>query len=403
MKAILVNVCIVAGVNLAVHGHANEILDAWWPEVGNGLVAQGVPESEARRIFLNMDDIDVFADGPGTWVYEFSNAGDIYRRRAQEAELTGDRDAVLLAYRRANALYNAARWPALFTPAKEAAYRRQIETYLKIMKHSRIAMEVVEVPFEGRKIVGHFYPTANLPAPVIVWSGGTDGWKMSDLDFKQTLVGEGFSVFAMDMPGTGESEHDLGPNSDRVYDRVVEHLRTRDEVAAEAIAVYSGSFSGVFAVHLALTNPHVAAAVNHSGGIHKTFTQFRESGTQALPPLTMSMGMRAVATINAFGLDVRTGLARPPGEEHPALARVESMSLVNQGLLRDAPDQAPLLSIYGTADMLMPIADWEILTESGVRSEGLIYEGARHMAWEHAAAHRPKMIAWLKEHLGMTD
>lgn len=400
MKETLIKVWIAASVSLATCAHANEILEAWWDEAGNGLVAQGVPEAEARRIFLNMDDIDVFADGPGTWVYELKNAGDVYRRRAQELELTGDREAVVRAYRRANALYTAARFPALFTPAREAAYRLQIETYLKILKHRGITMQVVEIPFEGRQIVGHFYPTGELPAPVVVWSGGTDGWKMAGLDFKETLLGEGFSVFAMDMPGTGESQHDLGPDSERVYDRVVEYLRERDDVVAGGIALYFGSFSGVFAVHLALTNPDVAAAVNHSGGIHKTFTQHREGGMQALPPLTTSMGMRAAATIHAFGVDPRTAFPASDGGGELDFSLIERMSLVHQGLLRETPDQAPLLSIYGTADMLMPIEDWEILIASGVRSDGLIYEGDRHMAWEHAHDHRPKMIAWLKEHVG---
>ena len=70
-------------------------------------------------------------------------------------------------------------------------------------------------------------------------------------------------------------------------------------------------------------------------------------------------------------------------------------------MLKKTPGQAPLLGIYGIADILMPIEDWHILQESSVKSDGLIYEGDRHMAREHADDHGPKMSAWLKKHLGM--
>ena len=82
---------------------------------------------------------------------------------------------------------------------------------------------------------------------------------------------------------------------------------------------------------------------------------------------------------------------------------LESLSLKRQGLLKETPGQAPLMNIYGTADILMPIADWELLRDSGVESYDLIYEGDRHMAWEHAHDHRPKMIAWLKKQLDVRN
>ena len=49
--------------------------------------------------------------------------------------------------------------------------------------------------------------------------------------------------------------------------------------------------------------------------------------------------------------------ARPDAGGELDSSIIERMSLAPQGLLRETPGQAPLLSIYGTADMLMPIED----------------------------------------------
>lgn len=85
-----------------------------------------------------------------------------------------------------------------------------------------------------------------------------------------------------------------------------------------------------------------------------------------MPPLTTSMGMRASATINAFWLDVQEAFESQ--DKSNVFDLIESMSLVNQGILKKTPNRAPLLSIYGTAD-----------------------------------DHRPKMITWLKTQLSMED
>jgi predicted esterase len=74
-------------------------------------------------------------------------------------------------------------------------------------------------------------------------------------------------------------------------------------------------------------------------------------------------------------------------------------SLKDQGYLQPHANQAPLLTIHGTEDRLMPVSDVYLLTESGIKQDALIYEGDGHMAWEHIEDHQAKMITWLQEKL----
>lgn len=366
---------------------AQQVYDAWWPEAGEALVASGAPREEAEAAFRRIDSLDLTAEGPGSWVAQLSPLGELHLKSARQLEDRGDTAGAAKAYRVASAYFDAARFPALTSPSRQAAYERHLECYLKLAAYESLPLSIVRIPFEDKQIVTHFHGPPGEPRPLLIWSGGLDGWKTAGLDFKKRLLDEGFAVVAVDLPGTGESQWPLEPDSERIYSRIIEHFRDAPQVRDRQVAVYFGSFSGVYAIKLALVDPRVTAAVNHSGGIHLFF----HPPVNELPPLTSSIGMRAAATIFAMGYADR------PIEE--ALARFGSFSLEDQGLLKPTPGQAPLLSIYGTADELMPFADFMLLKERGVASDELVYEGDKHMAWEHAADHQEKMIAWLKQKL----
>ncbi len=374
---------------LAVSVCADDIYDAWGPEIITGLVAGGIEAPEAERTFAKVSTLAPLATGPGSWVYELAVPGQVHLRRAQELELDGELETALIEYERAMSYFDAARFPASYTPERKAAYKKQLDVYRKIAALTKFPLEIIQIPFEGKMIRVHFHKHGPGPHPALIWSGGLDGWKTSGMEFKQRLMSQGFSVLAIDLPGTGESEWPLEPNSDRIYSAVIAYLKTREDVDPAKIAVYFGSFSGVYAIKLALVNPDVVAAVNHSGGIHLFFNP----PVDQLPPLTTTMGMRAMATTYAMGLfdqDIAT-----------IKSRLSEFSLMTQGLLKPTPSQASLLSIYGTADRLMPIQDLDVLIESGVKLTNLIYEGDAHMAWEHADDHQTKMIDWIKLQLKM--
>jgi acetyl esterase/lipase len=72
------------------------------------------------------------------------------------------------------------------------------------------------------------------------------------------------------------------------------------------------------------------------------------------------------------------------------------LSLVRRGVLARR-QLAPLLTVNGSEDELVPIADAKFLTEQGVKQELWIYEGDRHAATGTARENIPRAARWLKQ------
>ncbi len=343
-------------------------------------VKAGVNEEELDGAFRRVHDPT--GSGPGSWVYELSLAAARHELAASKAELADDTVTAAEEYRQAAIFYYVARFPFVSGPAKAEAYRKHIDCYLRLAETFQPPLEVVRIPFEGKEIIGYLrIPDVEKP-PVVVVTGGVDTWK-SDVDRQiDAMLAEGLAVFAFDMPGTGESEWPLEPDSDRVYSRVVDYLKTRPELDGENVGVYLQSFAGLFAVKLALLDPDIKAAVNIGGPIRLAFT----------PEHIKKVPDVMIATIaHAMGEDPNAGFKT-------MVARAEPMSLGNQGLLKKPDRQAALLSINGDQDHLVPIEDLYIISESGIEQDKWVYEGARHCATEHLEEYAPKAASWLKAH-----
>lgn len=346
-----------------------------------GWVAAGADEKELDAALRKIHDPR--GSGPGSWVYELSQPAAKHEKAAQDAEAAGDANTAAHEYQKAAVYYFIARFPFVSSPAKAEAYRRHIACYLKAAEAFDPPLEVVTIPFEGKKIIGYLrIPEVNRP-PVVVITGGVDTWK-SDIDQQiNALLSEGLAVFAFDMPGTGESQWPLEPTSDRVYSRVIEYLKTYPGLDGDNIGVYLQSFAGLFAVKLALVDPNVKAAVNVGGPIHLAFTR---EHIRKVPDVMIATIAHAMQTEMMDSLDRQVEASNP-------------MSLMQQGLLKKPERQAALLSINGDQDPLVPIEDLYLISKSGIAQEEWVYEGDGHCAHESMSEYVPKAAAWLKAHL----
>ncbi|GAB4330690.1 MAG: esterase FrsA [Candidatus Abyssubacteria bacterium] len=344
----------------------------------DGWVSAGADEKELDAALGRIHDLH--GSGPGSWVYELRVPAERHELIATDAELAGDLTTAAQEYRKAAVFYFIARFPFLSTPAKAEAYRRHIQCYLDAAKYFDPSLTVVRIPFEEKEIIGYLrIPPVEKP-PVVILTGGVDTWK-SDIDNQvEAMLAEGLATFAFDMPGTGESQWPLEPDSDRVYSAVIRYLKTRPDLDGERIGVHLMSFAGLFAVKLALVDPNVKAAVNIGGPIHIAFTPDHIQKVDKVMIATIAHAMRE----------------DPAADFDTMVARAKPMSLGTQGLLKKPERQAALLSINGDEDPLVPIDDLYIISKSGIEQEEWVYQGDGHCAHKNMKEYVPKAAAWLK-------
>jgi esterase FrsA len=327
---------------------------------------------------------DPLGTGPGSWVYELSTSAARHEEIAIRADASGDKDTAFSEYRKASVFYFIARFPFVSSSAKAEAYEKHIRCYLKAARYFVPPLEVIRIPFEGKEIIGYLrVPKVKRP-PLIVTSGGVDTWK-SDIDGQvEAMLAEGLAVLAIDMPGTGESQWKLEPDSQRVYSRVLEYMRDRSGIDGNRMGVYLMSFAGLFAVKLALVDPNVKVAVNVGGPIHLSYT----------PEHIKRVPEVMIATIShAMGVDPRAS------NFEEMVERAKPFSLMKQGLLKKPKRQAALLSINGDQDHLVPIDDLYIISRSGIEQDEWVYRGDGHCAPNNMNEYQKRAAIWLKKNL----
>ena len=242
-------------------------------------------------------------------------------------------------------------------------------------------LHVVRIPFEGKEIVAYLRIPAAQKPPVVLFSGGVDTWK-SDFDpVVEALLRQGLAVMSLDMPGTGESQWPLAPDSGRVFARAIEHLKTRQDIDGNRVGLLMISFGGYFAVRLALTNPAVKAAVNVGGPIVVSFTPEHIRNVPEVMLKTIAHAMHE---------DVDLSL-------EDMTRKAQAFSLAT--LLRTPPRRPSLVSINGDQDHLVPIEDLYIISKLGVVQEEWVYKDDGHCAAANIMNWAPRVATWLKTKL----
>lgn len=348
-------------------------------------ITRGANGEELHRIIQHTDGL--FGEGPGSWVYENDKVGERFLAAANEARSAGKATHARDLYKAAAAHFGAAKYPFLHSPSARSAYVKHNMAYYQYLELTDLNIEQLRIPFENKEIVGNLYwPAAevsNAPHPLVVVSGGIDTWKNELMPSIQAMMAQGFAVFTMDLPGTGESQWVLDPSAERIYAAAIEHLGHYDAIDDSRMAVSLRSFAGHFAVKLALGNPQVKAAVNVGGPI-----TFGDGELWPLPPFMLRTVGAGFGIDQALFSDISVGrdiLAQKVGE----------LSLRKQGMLRPTESQAKLLTINGDRDQLVPVEEIMTLTKSGIQQEIWLYMNDGHCAGKNAHKYLPASAAWL--------
>ncbi len=328
------------------------------------------------------------------WAAGWSTIADRYMAKAKAATDPKEADK---NYLRAWRLYYFGQWPAPTSAGKQAAYQKAVDAYLLHAKSFDPPLEIVRIPFEGSEIVGYLrLPAANVPRPVplVLAISGLDSRKETVAETYAAAIGQGLAFFAVDSPGTGQAPVKASETADRMYSRVLDYLATRPEIDKSRIVVHGQSFGAYWAAKLAFTEQaRIAGAVVQSPPIHHTFqTDFfrnrmytREYLFDLLPASLFVYGLKSTDELLAF---------------------LPKMSLQAQGLL--GKPAAPILVVGGTRDTQVPIADLDLLINTGSEPrEAWINPAGGHMgrtasAWPDPVIFRNVILPWEIRHLSQT-
>ena len=107
----------------------------------------------------------------------------------------------------------------------------------------RPPLEVVEIPFEGKKLVGYLQkPPGVAKPPVVMHWGGVDGWKEDRRTNNDVLLNLGIACFTIDMPGAGENPVLYrDPAAERTYLAWIDHVAQRSDVDGLRLGVWGGA------------------------------------------------------------------------------------------------------------------------------------------------------------------
>jgi pimeloyl-ACP methyl ester carboxylesterase len=288
------------------------------------------------------------------------------------------------------------RYPAPSTPGKKGSYRHSLRMFRKAAKHFDPPLEIVELPFEGKTLVGYVQlPPGVANPPVVMHWGGVDGWKEDRLRASAFILRAGLASLTIDMPGSGECPVLYGdPAAERTYSAWLDHLSDRRDLDGRRVAVWGGSFGAYWAARLAyVAAKRIKGAVFHGGNVHYGFQE------KWLVPAFTTGG--ATYLFGAGSLLEARGQAMGTTTMAEFLAAVPRLSLLDMGLL-DQPS-APILGINGKLDDQAPVDDIYLLMEHGNPKEARIYPQGHHMGRTPGMPEdeiRNTIVEWMREKLG---
>lgn len=350
---------------------------------------EDIRREDAERVMAALKSLD-----RDHWAEEWCKIGLSYEEQGDARAKSGASGTELAElYMHGYDACRVGRYPTPTSPGKLAAYQHSLRMFRKAAKSFDPPLEVVELPFEGKKLIGYLQrpPGVTKPAVVMHW-GGVDGWKEDRLRITKSILRQGMAALAIDMPGSGENPVLYGdPAAERTYFTWLDHLAQRTDVDGKRIGVWGGSFGAYWAARLAFTaKDRIGGAVFHGGNIHYGFQR------EWLVPAFTTGG--ATYLFGAASLLEARGRAMGTKTMEEFLEAAPKFSLLTMGLL-DKPS-APLLGVNGKLDDQAPVADIYLLMEYGNPKSARIYADGHHMGrtpGQPADHITETIVAWLKE------
>jgi esterase FrsA len=349
----------------------------------------GLDPADVREAFESVHSAD-----KDEWAAAFMHVGDRYYNEAKALEKT-DPAKANADYIRAWRLYSFGRWPIPASPGKQLSYQKAIEAFRAHARFFDPPLEVVNIPFEGKEIIGYLRLPKNLqsPVPLVIAVNGLDSRKEDLAESFAAILPLDIGFLAVDGPGTGQAPIKVSQTSDRMLSKVLDYAQSRPEIDKSRIAMHGVSWGAYWATKMAIVeHARLRGASAQSPPVDKFFQKDflmnsllgnREYLFDQVPAL-MNI-LEGVHTLDEMG------------------DYLPQMSLVHQGLL--GKPMAPMLILAGVRDTQVPIEDEYLLLSKGdTPKEAWINPSGGHLGrqvgvWPDPRIFKEVIIPWLAKTL----
>ena len=135
---------------------------------------EDIRREDAQRVMDALKSLD-----KDHWAEEWCKIGLAYEGQG-DAQANANAGGAALAelYMHGFDACRVGRYPTPDSPGKLAAYKHSLRMFRKAAKHFTPSLEIIELPFEGKTLVGYLQkPPGVASPPVVLHWGGVDGWK----------------------------------------------------------------------------------------------------------------------------------------------------------------------------------------------------------------------------------
>ena len=147
---------------------------------------EDIKREDAETVMAALKNLD-----KDHWAEEWSKIGLGYEAKGDAAAKAGASGKELAEiYMHAFDACRVGRYPSPTSPGKLQAYQHSLRMFRKAAKHFDPPLEIIEMPFEGKKLVGYLQkPPGVAKPPVVMHWGGVDGWKEDRLKIAKAIDG----------------------------------------------------------------------------------------------------------------------------------------------------------------------------------------------------------------------
>jgi pimeloyl-ACP methyl ester carboxylesterase len=349
----------------------------------------GIKPDDARAAIAQLISLE-----REVWAAAWITNGERYMAQAKSLESASPQQA-REAYYHAFHNFSTGRWPSeKLSSGKQKAYERSLDAFQAYGKLLDPPIETVRFPFEGKQVTAYLrLPKSTKPVPLVFGINGLDSRKEDVIARVDDFLKLGIGVFAIDMPGTGQSPILVDVGSERLFSAALDWLQTRPDIDAKRIVVQGRSWSGYWAALMAYTEKNrIRGAVVHGVGIDGFFSpEWQKKSFSTREYLFDIFPARA----SIYG--VKT--------EEDYLAYGPKLSLATRGFL-DKP-AAPMLVVNGERDTQQPIADLYLLMKHGDPKDAWVNPAGGHMGrsadWSSRDVFLKVVLPWIARRLEVTQ